>query len=126
MPYSARSACSCFADATASPRHAFSQPVSRMRCPASALTIHSRCNFADAPINPCSAAARGLERDAAESARKRATHPAFWIAQIGFQRNAAWRLVRYFGSAFQSDGLLSGAIEPLLMMPALPYEVSLP
>ena len=32
----------------------------------------------------------------------------------------AWRLVRYFGSAFHSDGLLSGDIEPLLMMPALP------
>jgi hypothetical protein len=29
-------------------------------------------------------------------------------------------LVRYFGSAFHSDGLLSGVIEPLLMMPALP------
>ena len=58
-------------------RHALSQPVSRMRCPASAFTIHSRCSFADAPINPCSAVARGLKRDAAESARKRATHPAF-------------------------------------------------
>jgi hypothetical protein len=29
-------------------------------------------------------------------------------------------LVKYFGSAFHSDGLLSGDIEPLLMMPALP------
>ncbi len=52
MPYSASSACSCFAAATASPRHAFSQPVSRMRCPAPALTIHSRCSFSDAPIKP--------------------------------------------------------------------------
>ena len=58
-------------------RHALSQPVSRMRCPASAFTIHSRCSFADAPINPCRAVARGLKRDAAELARKRATHPAF-------------------------------------------------
>ena len=45
MPYSASRACSCFAAATASPRHAFSQPVSRMRCPAPAFTIHSRCSF---------------------------------------------------------------------------------
>ena len=88
MPNSVSRACSCFAAATASPRHAFSQPVSRMRCPAPAFTIHSRCSFSDAPINPCSAAARGLRRDAVELARKRTTHPALRCAQTGFQRNA--------------------------------------
>jgi hypothetical protein len=48
-----------------------------MRCPSSAFTIHSRCSFAEAPIKPLSAVARGLKRYTAVSARKRATHPAF-------------------------------------------------
>ncbi len=61
MPYSARKACSAFAAATASLRQAFSQPVSRMRCAASALTIHSRCSFSDAPISPCRAVGPRLE-----------------------------------------------------------------
>src|SRR5664279_6490716 len=126
MPYSARKACSAFAVARASLRQAFSQPVSRMRCAASALTIQSRCNFSDAPIRPCRAKARGLTRDGAALARKRTTQSRLRMVQAGSQRSAAFRLVRYDGSALQSDGLLSGRIEPLERMPAFPYEVSLP
>jgi len=77
MPYSASNACSCFAAATASPRHAFSQPGFADAMP--------RFRFHDPfPVHILpkrrSTMQRGrarLERDAAESARKRATHPAF-------------------------------------------------
>ena len=55
MPNSVSSACSALAASTPSLRHAFSQPVSRMRWPAPALTIHSRCSFSEAPIRPCKA-----------------------------------------------------------------------
>ena len=120
MPNSASKACSAFAAATASLRQAFSQPVSRMRCAAFAFTIHSLCSFRDAPISPCRAAALGLTPDVVALARKRAIHPTFRTDQAGSQRSAGCRLVRYCGSAFQSDGLLSGDIEPLLRIPALP------
>src|ERR1700721_1850336 len=120
MPYSVSSACSALAAATASPRHALSQPVSRIRCAALALTIHSRCSFSDAPVSPCRAVARGLVRDGEALPRKRTTQSIFLIAHAGSQRSAGWRLVKYFGSAFQSAGLLSGDIEPLERMPALP------
>src|SRR5665213_3605635 len=120
MPNSVSSACSAFAASTLSLRHALSQPVSRIRWPALAFTIHSRCSLSEAPIRPCRAAARGLVFADVALARKRKTHPAFRIAQAGFQRNAACWLVRYFGSAFQSEGLFSGDIEPLERMPALP------
>src|SRR5262245_35313268 len=120
MPNSARTACSAFAEATASLRHAFSQPVSRRRCDAFALTIHSLCSLSDATIRLCSATARGLVRGARALARKRAIHPAFRNDQARSQRSAGCWLVRYFGSALQSDGTLSGVIEPLLRIPALP------
>ena len=120
MPNSVSKACSAFAAASASLRHAFSQPVSRMRADAPAFTIHSRCSFSDAPIKPCSAVARGLRREFVALARKRITQSGFRTAQPMFQRSAAFWLVRYFGSALHSEGLLSGEIEPLERMPALP------
>src|SRR4029079_14944470 len=120
MPYSASNACSSLADATASLRHAFSQPVSRMRCAAPAFTIHSRCSFNDAPIRPCRAVARDLRRDSLALARNRGTQSGFRADQPILQRHAACWLVRYFGSALQSEGLLSGEIEPLESTPALP------
>jgi len=42
------------------------------------------------------------------------------MAQPMFQRSAAFLVVRYFGSALHSEGLLSGEIEPLLRTPELP------
>ena len=67
-----------------------------------------------------SAVARGLRREFVALARKRITQSGFRTAQPMFQRSAAFWLVRYFGSALHSEGLLSGEIEPLERMPALP------
>src|SRR5689334_11506002 len=120
MPYSVSSACSALADTVPSLRHAFSQPVSRIRSGAPALTIHSRCSFSDAPLSPRSAVARGLVFASVALARNRAIHLALRIAQAGSQRSARCRLVRYLGRLFHSDGWLSGRIEPLERMPALP------
>jgi len=120
MPYSLSASWSAFAAATLSVRQAFSQPVSRMRLAAPALTIQLRCSFSEALISPCRACARGLVCEARPLARNRAIHPGFLSAQPTSQRSAGWELERYFGRLPNSEGWFSGKIEPLLMMPALP------